>query len=225
MTMDSRSTVLLVHSDESALVHWRRVLADGREIMCATSLAQAKQQLKNADDHPKAIVCRGRVTDGDGMAFLANLHKRHPKIQCILIAKDGEEKSFRGAIGRDHIFRCLGEAGNDGELLRAVEYATLEYDILDTMESVEAAKKDLERQLNHWAHRSQRVVDFFNRFLRQTTLFLARLLVLLLAAVGIGVAVVTAGFFLLYIAKMVFGINIFAHAHLEDFVRLLFPDF
>ncbi|AKJ63892.1 response regulator [Kiritimatiella glycovorans] len=209
--------VLLVDDEPSVRRLCEKMLRDAWEVRSAGSIAEAETVLEQFS--PKVAVCDFKLPDGDGCAFLKMLLERDAKIQRILLTGYTDPEMMRRGINEARLFRMIGKPVSTAELRAAVEYAALEYDILDTAEYVAAEHDRFKQELESWPCRAERWARFLNRSLVQFGRFLVRATALVTVAVGIWIALGFFGIVFLYFMKSWFGVDLLPHAHIENLVR------
>jgi len=212
--------VLVLDSEPDELNRLSNALDDN----CALHRAQhIDEACRILDTVPiQVIVCGQKPDEEEGLAFLTRSRTRFPKTQRILLLDKANPETVLKGLNEARLFRCLARPVSPSELVEAVEFAALEYDILQTVEFVSAERDRLEAELNSWPDRSRRVASGVTGILVHTSR---------LCIIGVGmVAVVLCVLALLavvtlsvvYLCKTFLGIDMLQGLHLEDVLYRIF---
>jgi len=126
-------------------------------------------------------------------------------------------------INEARLFRFFQKPFDLEPLVEAVDLACVEHDILKTMDVVTAEHERLKAEVGKWDGRSKRVGSATARILGHASRLLSGLVVMVTAAVGICVLIALVGLVVVYVSKMMLGIDLFKNMHLEDFLSRMAP--
>ena len=218
---EKKAAVLVIDDEPDARTLLSRILAEKFEVHTAASAAGAEEILNTTP--VEIVVCDHNLGGEDGISFLTRLRNRFSRTQRILITGYSSEDLMLKGINEARLFRFLCKPVSPAELLEAVDMAAVEYDIQQTMTSLELERDTLKQELNSWQDRCKRVRSALSTMLRDISAFLGSVLTLVLVTVVVTAAIALAGLAAVYVLKSVLGINVLEHMHLEDVLRRILP--
>jgi response regulator RpfG family c-di-GMP phosphodiesterase len=218
----SRAKVLVVDDSPEILRIISRVLGQEFEVTVAEDVP-AGEAILLAQPDIQVIVCDHHMPGENGLSFLTRLQGKFPKLQRILLTGYSEAELMLRGINEARLFRYLEKPIKREELLDAVQFAALEYDILMTVDFVAAERERLDAELKSWPKKCKRFARALDRILRSVGRFLSSFLVLQATALAIVVGLALAALVVVYVVKSVMGINLLQHMHIEDVIRRIFP--
>ena len=218
---DPKPTVLVVEADADAFRCLVGALRERFTVVTAPSAEDAEMLMECTT--VQVIVCSHELPDESGVSFLRRMRTRYPNTQRILVAADSRPGLMTEAINEARVFRYFQTPVGPAMAVEAVDYAVLEFNILDTMDFVAREHTRLRQQLEHWPARCTRFAQTISRLLAQATRLVLVLTALVAAAVLVVAAVVIIGLGVVYVFKTFFGIDLLQDAHLGDIITRLLP--
>jgi response regulator RpfG family c-di-GMP phosphodiesterase len=218
----SKAKVLVVDDSPDILRIISRVLGQEFDVSVAEDVP-AGEAILLAQPDTQVIVCDHHMPGENGLSFLTRLQGQFPKLQRILLTGYSEAELMLRGINEARLFRYLEKPIKREELLDAVQFAALEYDILLTMDFVSSERERLDAELKSWPKKCKRFARTLDRILKSVGRFLSSFLVLQATALAIVVGMAVVALVIVYVVKSVMGINLLQHMHIEDVIRRIFP--
>jgi len=196
-------------------------------ILSARYAVHATQSVKDANTllgtvPIHVIICGQEADDRQGLVFLTESRARFPQIQRILLLDDADPETVLKGLNEARLFRCLTRPVSPDDITDAVEFAALEYDILQTMSVVSSERDRLQAELHSWSERSRRMARGVTGILLHTSRLCivgAGMVAALLCALTL-LAIVALS--VIYLCKTFLGIDLLQGLHLEDVLYRLF---
>ncbi|MBT3378289.1 MAG: response regulator [Lentisphaerae bacterium] len=212
--------VLLLDRDPNELNQLSRAFDTRYAVHRAETGEQARGILRT--EPVQVIVCGQKPGNDDGLTFLTEARAAFPQTQRILLLDNADPETVMKGVNEARVFRCLTRPVTADDLVEAVEFAALEYDILHTMDVVAAERDHLKAELSSWTDRSRRMAGGVTGILmhagRLCIIGIAMLAAVLCVLTFLAVIALSA----VYLCKTFLGIDLLQGLHLEDILYRLF---
>ncbi len=213
--------MLIVDPRTGPVAKLRRALDATFTVLVACTAAEAETVL---DSRPVTVItCFARLPDADGISFLTAMCSRHPSTQRILLATKPEPMVMLRGINEARLFRLLQDPIAPEELAKEVDLAVIEYDIVHTMEFVEAENHRLKQELQSWSGKSQRFGHAMGGALHHTGRFVVIAGTMIAGLIAVVTVLAVLGFGTAYLVKTFLGIDLFEGLHLDDILARILP--
>lgn len=129
MSPESKPRVLMVDDEPNVLAGFRRALGRRYALTTAEGGMHALTILDSHDPFP-VIVTDMRMPGMDGLAFLHEVHLRHPDAVCMMLTGNADQATAVRAINEGRIFRFLAKPCTPDVLDQALQAAHRQHELV-----------------------------------------------------------------------------------------------
>lgn len=207
-------SVLIVDVNRKAKDMCTTLLEPSRRILFAKSTKNASAILEK--EPVSVLVCSEDLPSENGLMYMSRVNKKYPLIQLVLMSEGINDDLVSIAINDMSAPKYLRKPVIASELVLAIEGALRNYKQVVELERLKDRYKKIHREMQGIPYRAKRAQHTTRVLIHNSKELVATACVSITVVFGMSLFLGLVVLTILYTVKTLFGIDIFADAHITD---------